>query len=588
LDAKNAPFTLEAKIAALDLARLRAVGSIGKSIPDALSMPDPISLAANAKGTPALLQFHVESDLTSDRVAWANSFDKPASVPLKLSADGTRSGSNTEIVQAKLEVADLEANVGNLKLVGGNASARLDTNRFDLGAIAKLIPTLQKYDASGHAEIHTDVQMVNKQPSAKGIISLVEVAMSRPGDSKNLISDLTGDIKLNGNAADAGPLKFNLGSGHATASLHARSLRPVSADYVLNIDTLKVSEFVTKRADDEHLTNLAMNGTISQQPELAVSVKGASSDGNLGNVVYKNLSTSATMQGKELTLESLKVGAFNGNLAASGNATLDDKPKFALNLSAANVDIQAVLQSQQSKSAGMVQGILDAQLQVSGKGSKLEEIEPTLDGRGRATARNAKLIGINLAAEGLKKAKGIPGIGDLMPEAIVKRHGELFNSPDTDITSAGLTFVLNGPRITSHDLLVQTPDYSMTGDGWFDMDKNIDMAAHVLLNRQLSREIVADKQNVVYLTNPNDEVDIPMQVSGRLPKPNVSPDIGEMAQRAANRLLQQQGKNLGKFLKKGKGLNIPFLSSDGSNAPSGGGKSNSSGNPLDQLKGLFH
>jgi hypothetical protein len=45
--------------------------------------------------------------------------------------------------------------------------------------------------------------------------------------------------------------------------------------------------------------------------------------------------------------------------------------------------------------------------------------------------------------------------------------------------------------------------------------------------------------------------------------------------------LNQKGKALGKLFKKGKKLNIPFLSNDG-------GKGNSSGNPLDQLKGLFH
>ena len=581
LDAKNAPLSLEAKIDPLDLARVRAIGSLGKSIPEALSVPDPVSIAANLKGTPSLLEFHFESDLTGDRIAWADSFDKPASVTFKLSADGTRSDSGVQIAQAKVNLADLEATLSGVKVAGGAASARVDTNRFDIGAMGKMLPMLQKYDASGHAEIHSDVQVANKQPRANGTVSLAGVALSRPGESKNFVSDLTGDIKLEGNAADVGPLKFDLGGGHATATLHAKSLQPFNTDYVLKVDRIKVSEFAPKRPDDEHLNNLALSGTISQAPELALSVKAASSDGDLANVNYKDLTATGTLEGKQLNLEALQLGAFNGNLAASGNATLEDKPKFALNLTATKVDIQSALASQQSKSAGMVQGTLDAQLLVSGKGSKLDDIKPTLNGKGRATARNAKLVGINLAAEGLKKAKGIPGIGDLVPESVVKRHSELFDSPDTDISSAGLTFALDGPRITTHDLIVQTPDYWMTGDGWFDMDKNIEMAAHVLLSKQLTKEIIADKSNVVYVTNKDDEVDIPMQVSGRLPKPTVSPDLGELASRAGDRLLQQQGKNLGKLLKKGKGLNVPFLSNDG-------GKSNSSGNPLDQLKGLFH
>jgi uncharacterized protein involved in outer membrane biogenesis len=586
LDAKVAPLAMDAKVGPLDLARLRAIGAIGKAIPDALSVPDPISLDAKANGTPSALEFHIDTDLTGARVAWAESFDKPASTTLKLSADGTRTESGVEIAQANAKLADLEANLRNIKLGGGAASARIDTNRFDLGAMAKMIPALQKYHASGQAEVHADLSVANKQLSAKGTVSLADVALTRPGDQKSLVSGMTGDIKLNGNAADAGPLKFNLGSGHATAIIHAHSLQPLRADYEFSADTIKVSEFAPKRPDDEHLSNLALSGSIAQAPELSVSAKGSASEGNLANVPFKDLNLAATMGGqglnlKSLGLQSLKLSAFNGDIAASGNATLTDPPQFALNLTANNVDIPSALRSQQSKAAGMIQGVLDGQLQVSGKGATLDAITPTLDGKGAANVRNGKLVGINLAAEGLKKTKGLPGIGDLIPASVVERHQELFNSPDTQIDSVALTFVIRGPRLTTHDLLVQTPDYGMTGDGWFDMDKNLEMGTHVLLTRALSREIIAEKHNVVYITNNDGQVDVPMMVSGRLPKPAVAPDIAELAERVGSQLLNQQSKALGKLFKKGKKLNIPFLSNDG-------GEGNSSGNPLDQLKGLFH
>lgn len=582
-DVKNAHFAIEAKVGPLDLARLRAIGSLGKAIPDALSVPDPVSLEAKADGTSSAISFHMESDLSGNRIAWANSFDKPASIAFKLDADGVRSDSGTEIVQANLKLGDLDAKLHNIKFGERNLTAHIDTNRFDIGAIAKMLPMLQKYDASGHAEIHSDVDVANTQPRAHGTIALVDVSLSRPDNHQNLVNSLTGDIKLNGNAGDAGPLKFDLGSGHATATLHAHSLHPLNANYEVNIDTIKVADFAPSRPSDEHLTNLAMSGTVAQDAELLVSVKAASSDGDLANIAFKDLKLAATMLGKQLEVQALNLGAFNGTIAASGNATLDDAPQFALNLTATNVDIQNALQSQQSKSADMIKGILDAQLQVSGKGAKLDAIKPTLGGNGRAAVRNGKLIGINVAADALNKTKGLPGIGDLIPASLVQRHPELFNNPDTDIQNAGLSFVLQGPRIITHDLAVQTPDYGMTGDGWFDMDKNIEMAARLLLTQALTREIIAEKKNVVYVTNKDGQVDIPMVVRGKLPKPAVLPDIAELAQRAGTRLIQKKGQQaLGKLLgKKGKGLNIPFLPNDGGNA-------NPSGNPIDQLKGLFH
>ncbi|HLI78901.1 MAG TPA: hypothetical protein VKV03_02900, partial [Candidatus Binataceae bacterium] len=369
LDIRNPHFALDAKIGPLELARLRAIGSIGNSIPEALAVPDPISFAANAEGVPADLKFHLESDLTSDRVAWAESFDKPASVPLTVSIDGSRTDGGVKIAQASAKLGDLEANLGDIRFEKDKLAVRVDTNRFDIGALAKMLPALQKYNASGQTEIHSDIEVADKQPRAHGTISLADVAVTRPDDQKPLVSGVTGDIKLNGNAGDVGPLKFNLASGHATATVHANSLQPLSANYTVSIDNFNVQEFAPKRSADEHLTNLAMNGTIAQRPDLAVKVNASSSEGDLANVAYKDLAMSATLLGKQLHLESMKLGAFNGAIEASGTATVGDAPEFALNLTANNIDIQSALQSQQSKYADMIHGILDAQLQLSGKGA---------------------------------------------------------------------------------------------------------------------------------------------------------------------------------------------------------------------------
>src|SRR5208337_5617254 len=104
---------------------------------------------------------------------------------------------NLEIAQANVQLGDLEAKASNIKMDGGKLSARIDTNRFDIASLARMVPALQKYDASGHVEVHSEVQLANKQPSAHGKVSLAEVAISLPDARKSLVSSLNGDIKLN-------------------------------------------------------------------------------------------------------------------------------------------------------------------------------------------------------------------------------------------------------------------------------------------------------------------------------------------------------------------------------------------------------
>jgi hypothetical protein len=121
-----------------------------------------------------------------------------------------------------------------------------------------------------------------------------------------------------------------------------------------------------------------------------------------------------------------------------------------------------------------------------------------------------------------------------------------------------------------------------------------------VLSPQFSKELVEQKKEVAFIANKDGQIDIPLQVVGQLPKPQVLPNVTELAQLAANNAAQSQGqKYLGKiFGKKGipKGLS-KFLGGDsgggdgsgngGSGNSNGGGNSNPPPNPLDQLKKLF-
>src|SRR5208283_5605680 len=122
------------------------------------------------------------------------------------------------------------------------------------------------------------------------------------------------------------------------------------------------------------------------------------------------------------------------------------------------------------------------------------------------------------------------------------------------------------------------------------------LAARIVLSPQFSKELIENKKEVAFIANKDGEVDVPLQVVGELPKPQVVPDVAELARRAGTHAVEAQGqKYLGKiFGKKGLpgGLG-KFLGGDsggnngssGSGAPAGG--SNPAPNPLDQLKKLF-
>ena len=577
IDLNAIPLSLTLDAGPFTMAQLRMVPPVAQALPPQLKITNPFAASIKVEGTTESVAFNLATDLTANQVIYTGVLDKAGGIPLKLTAAGTRKGAGgaaqVEVQSANLVFGDLNLKAAQIQL-GQNLSARLDSNRFDLAPIGKMLVPLSKYDASGKAEIHAAVKLVQKEPEVNGVVTLASVTVTPPG-KRSIVGGLSGDIKMAGKRATAGPLAFNLGSGHARLTVNAQSIQPIDASYDFSADVIKPAELTANskpEAAGDHLDQVAVKGTVRGSTSApAVTAAVTSPSGMAQNVAYRSLAMDAVYEGQTGTISSFRVGAFNGTVDGNAKATLGAAPTFNVGVNLHEIDVQQALISQKSKAADTVRGQLTGQVRVAGRGDTFDKIKPTLAGNGQMSVANGKLIGVNIGAQAMRKVQGVPGIDTLLTPTVVARHPTLFNSPDTSFTALGLTFVIQGARITSHAIKAATPDYSALADGWFDLDKNIDMSAHLLLSQELSRELMSEKKNVVYLANDQKQVDIPVRITGQLPKPSVQPDIQYLAQRAAGHLVQKQAdKYLNKFL--------------------GGGKNGSSGsNPLGgALNKLFH
>ena len=602
IDFDAIPLSGSAKVGPIQLAQLATIPIVAKSIPPKLSISGPFSFAASADGTLKSIKFNVSSDLSAPATAFGDTFSKPADIPLKISAEGSRTGSAVEVTLANITVGDLEAKATNIKIGGGATAARIDTNNFDIAPIAKMVPALAKYNLEGKTEIHTDATLARGKASANGTVALADVGLSMPDQKAPPLSHLSGNLKLAGTSADVGPLTFNLGAQQATLKSHIDQFQPLVMSYELNAAAVHLADLAPSRPPDEVINQLFAKGAVSIGGVIVTTIDSqiTSPSGNLANVPYQNLNLSITLAGKQARVTSLKVKAFSGDIVATGNTQLEAAAPMAASISFTNLDIQQALDSQKSKAAGIVRGTLGGNINVTGKTGSFDEMKPTLKGSGKLVLTNGKLVGVNLGGQTLKKVRNLPAIGNLVSDSVVANHPELFSNPDTDIQLASLSFVLTGPRITSHDIKVQTVDYNMLGDGWFDMDKNIDLAARIVLSPQFSKELIEQKKEVAFIANQDGQIDIPLQVVGQLPKPQVLPNVTELAQRAGTHAVQAQGQKylgkvfgkkglpggLGKFLGGDSGANDGSGNgSGGSGAPAGG--NNPPPNPLEQLKKFF-
>lgn len=515
LDASGIPIDLKLQLDSILLDSVKPLADIGSHIPPALSIPDPVSVSGTARGTVGKLAIALSTDLTADRVAYAKAVSKPAGTAMTVNANGTW-GDGLAIASVNLKLSDLELTASRFS--GGGAqplNAQIDTNSFNLANLSSMITAAAAHDVRGMSEIHGIAKLGNNAPAFDGSVTLNRVAL-KPGPSwQSGISDLNGTIRFADGREVVEPATFTFGSAHANLEGRIESLSPLAASYALKADSVKLAQIFASRPPSDVVNGLVVKGTADGEltsPRISATLQ--STDGSLENISYNNLDMTAAYLNGRASTRPLNVDMFGGSLTANADAVLGDVPTFNLTLAMRNLNIEEGLRSQNIGAASTVHGLLTGDVAVSGNGASWARIRPTLRGSGRVSIANGKLIGVNIVADALNAVAAAPGVSQLVNVAFMSSHHGLLVDPNTELQSARMSFQQVGPRFTTHDLFAQSPDYAITGDGWFDMDKNMDMSGDIRLALGM-------------------QVAIPVTVTGQLPGVRVLPDVPTLAERVA-------------------------------------------------------
>ncbi len=492
LDASGIPVDLTLKLDSILLDSLRPLAEMGSKIPPGLSIPDPASVSGTARGSFGKLAIALSTDLTANRVAYAAIFSKPAGTAMTINANGTW-GDQIEIASVNLKLSDLELTASRFSGFSPGPqplSAQIDSNSFNLANLGPMISPVAGYDLAGMSEIHGTVKLGANASALEGTVTLKQAAMKLGPSVQGGLSDLNGTIRF-------------------------ESLSPLTASYALKADSVKLAELLASRPPRDVVNGLTVKGTADGEltsPRISATIQ--STDGSLENVSYRNLDLTAAYFNRRVSARPLNAGVFGGSLTANADAVLGEVPTFNVTLVMRNLNMEEGLRSQNIDAAGRVRGYLTGNIAASGSGSDWNRIRPTIRGSGRVAIANGKLVGVNIVADAINAVAAAPGVSQLVNVGFRSSHHGLLVDPDTELQSASMTFQQTGPRFTTHDLYAQSPDYALTGDGWFDMDKNIEMNADIRLTLGL-------------------QVAIPVTVSGQLPGVRVLPDVPTLAERVA-------------------------------------------------------
>ena len=152
-----------------------------------------------------------------------------------------------------------------------------------------------------------------------------------------------------------------------------------------------------------------------------------------------------------------------------------------------------------------------------------------LKGTGEIAIERGMIRSFNLITHLLMKGSGRAGsAADLA--RVPPGFAALFSRPDTPVQSFNADFTIEHQRITSENLLIATPDYTITGAGWIGFDRTTRWNGLLVLSPQLTQQVQRDYRILRYLLDRRGRLAVAFRLEGRIPDVTVRLENRALAQ----------------------------------------------------------
>jgi uncharacterized protein involved in outer membrane biogenesis len=545
-NAENFSLDTEFKLLNANLGKLRKFSLIKDSIPNSLSTQGTLDISGKISGTPEDLKFNsVKMDATRSRLAVIGKFLKPKDIPFVITAGGRISEEVIELKNSEIKLNSLnlrtegQINRGTTNLI----NLSISSNKVDLSDMGETFPSLKNYKPSGWMEL-LPTKLAGEigkgqAPQINGSLVLSNVSINPPSIPEP-IKDINTKIEFTGKSADIKNMTLRLGSSDINLSAKIDKFSPLSLSYKLTSPKLHLSDIKKGESPSdktEIIKELKSEGEISKRHNY-LTFKGtlSSPEATLSGYELNDLETKFNLIDETLKIEDLNLKAYEGIIKGKGSYSFGSDSDFSLISNVRGLNLKKFLDSLNSDNAEKIQGKANFDINIFGNGAKWDEIKTTLKGTARAEIIDGAVLDINLADEVLKGVTGVPGLTLFISPRTKEKYPQVFTAQDTEFEEFKSSFTIEKGKMETQNLRITSKDYSITGEGWMNLDGKVDLNSVLVLSPKFSEDLETDVPDIKYITNRDDRVEIPFSISGTLPKAKPKPDIAYLA-----KLVQRTG-----------------------------------------------
>jgi hypothetical protein len=272
-------------------------------------------------------------------------------------------------------------------------------------------------------------------------------------------------------------------------------------------------------------------------------------EGRLKNVSFQNLLANLSLIDGLLKSDH-SLTTFGGTIQGHMQANLAQaKPDYNLDLKLADINAGNIVNAFTS-APNILFGLLNTDLQFTGKGFDWDAISTTLTGTGKLQLSDLKITSLDLMpklAKGLGAVSAVTGFS--IPDDLADRSFDAMKA----------TLRVKQGKIYSDDLKLWGPDLELLGKGFLGLDQSLQFDGAALLMGKLAQSF---GKKASFLLDQEGRIRLPVAIQGTVTQPKITlneSSLKDLARKALTDKVEKQAtEELGKILDKA----VPGLGKD--------------------------
>jgi hypothetical protein len=526
----------KASIVSVDLDRLRALPLFEQLVSPAIKAQGPANVYGRFAGTWDALRVGALLIASKAEIRYHDWLRKPAGVPAEIKTSISRRQQKVFIHESQLVAGALRTNFSGLLETEPiwRLSLRVNGKQDSLAAWNQILSPSAVLATGGGAvwQITADKSFGGDGDpwNLHGEIKIAGVDL-RHKESGRKMDRVNGRLWLLGREARFEDVSFHIGSSKFFATAAAADLLESRVQFQLRspaFHSADLSGFGLTSA--LQLKDMGGKGQMTwENGRSRLSGSFTAPEGSFRKMNFRDFRTDFQWSGEGASVKALSAKIFKGTFHSEGLWTASDEKTRQLQLrwQADAIDVNLLAAELIPALKNRLEGRLNGHGQIdAASGPATRE---ALKGAGETAVDRGVIKDFNLVRQLLLK-----GSGASANEETTARwpagFAYLAQDRDTPFESLKAHFTFEQQRLRTDNLVVATPEYTITGAGWVGLDGTTRWNGLLLLSPRVTQEIQRDYRVLRYLLDRRGRLAISFRVEGTIPNVKI---------RLENRLLAQ-------------------------------------------------